>query len=221
VATLNAEPVAIVLAAGASARLGEDKLFLPLGPRRLLEHTLRTYRKATRVKDVVLVVPADRAERFEEFRTPTVHLATNPDPSRGMISSIRAGLASGWAQERDFLVTPADVPFVPPEIVDRIVSEFWARSCKIVLPTFEGLGGHPGMYAQSLRDEFFRRGDTQGAREVLARHRADTVRLHVPEPDVCFDVDTPEDLEMALDPARRWARVSAEAERKRRPYAAG
>jgi molybdenum cofactor cytidylyltransferase len=220
VATLYAEPVAIVLAAGGSERFGSDKLFAPLGKLRLIEHVLRTYRKATRVKDVVLVVSPDRAERCEPLRSANVHLAVNPDPSRGMISSIRTGLESGWAAERDFLLAPGDVPFVPPEIVDRIVQEFWARECKILIPTYEGLGGHPGMYSQSLRDEFFRRGDVQGAREILARTRAQTVRMHVPEPDICFDVDTPEDLEIALDPGARWARVSEEAERKRRPFPA-
>jgi molybdenum cofactor cytidylyltransferase len=219
-ATLYAEPVAIVLAAGRSERFGGDKLFTPLGPYAVIEHVLRTYRRATRVKDVVLVVSPEGAPRYGELRSANVHLAVNPDPSRGMISSIRTGLESGWAAERDFLLAPGDVPFVPPEIVDRIVQEFWARECKILIPTYEGLGGHPGMYSQSLRDEFFRRGEAHGAREILARYRSETVRMHVPEPDICFDLDTPEDLEIALDPGARWARVSAEAEHKRRPYSA-
>ena len=82
---------------------------------------------------------------------------------------------------------------------------------------YQGLGGHPGAYAARMRGEFFLHGDTAGAREVIQRHRQKTVRLNVPDPDVCFDVDTPEDLRIALDPGARWARVQREADERRAP----
>lgn len=206
--TLRTDPVAIVLAAGGGTRFGpEPKLLAPLGKRRLIEWTLRTYEKARRVKDVVVVVPPGGLVTFAFLRSPTVHLVENPDPTPGMISSIRAGLDSGWVAKRDFLLAPADVPFVPPELVDRMVSTFWVRQCRILIPTYEGMGGHPGLYASDLKADFTLHGDAQGAREILMRHRASTVRWAVSEPDVCFDVDTPEDLALALDGGARWARV--------------
>ena len=84
-----------------------------------------------------------------------------------------------------------------------------------MLPAYRGLGGHPGMYAASLREDFFLHGDASGAREVLMRHRGETVRLNLPDPDVCFDVDTPEDLAIAGDPGARWARVERMVEERR------
>jgi molybdenum cofactor cytidylyltransferase len=217
VSTLNTDPVAIVLAAGQSTRMGADKLLTPLGKKRLIEHTLRAYRKAERVQDVLLVVPPGQTARFEPLRTPHVHLVENPDPSRGMISSIRAGLESSWAQERNFLIAPADVPFVPPEVIDRLVKEMATRRCKVVIPTYKGLGGHPGLFSKDLREDFFLHGDKKGTREILFRYTSDTARLHVHDPDVCFDIDAPEDVAMALDAGARWARVEAEVEAKRKP----
>jgi molybdenum cofactor cytidylyltransferase len=215
--TLKSDPVAIVLAAGDSRRMGQDKLLTMLGKKRVIEHTLRTYRKAQRVQDIILVIPPGTTETYAPLRSPTLHLVENPDPERGMISSIRAGLDCGWAQERNFLITPGDVPFVSSEIVDQIVTEFVTRRCKIVLPTYKGLGGHPGLFASELRDDFFLRGDKNGTREILFRHQKDTVRLHVHEPDVCYDIDTPEHLAMAADPGARWARVMDLVEAKRKP----
>ncbi len=215
--TLKSDPVAIVLAAGSSERMGQDKLLTLLGKKRIIEHTLRTYRKAERVQDTILVVPPDKTATYAPLRSPHLHIVENPDPTRGMISSIRAGLDCNWAQERNFLITPGDVPFVPPEVVDQIVTAFVTRDCLIVIPTYKGLGGHPGVFSQELRDEFFRHGDTNGTREILFRHRTETVRLHVPEPDVCFDIDTPEHLAMAADPGARWARVTEMVEAKRKP----
>jgi molybdenum cofactor cytidylyltransferase len=215
--TLKSDPVALVLAAGQSSRMGSDKLLQLLGKKRMIEHTLRAYRKAERVQDVIVVVPPGATPTYEPLRTPHVHIVENPDPTRGMISSIRAGLECGWAQERNFLIAPGDVPFVDPGIVDQIVKEFVTRQCKIVIPTYKGLGGHPGLFSQELREDFFLHGDKRGTREILFRHAKDTVRLHVHDPDVCFDIDSKEDLQIALDAGARWARVEDEVEAKRKP----
>ncbi|MDF1700375.1 MAG: nucleotidyltransferase family protein [Planctomycetota bacterium] len=215
--TLKSDPVAILLAAGESTRMGKDKLLAMLGKKRVIEHALRGYRKATRVQDIILVVRPGATELYEPLRTPQLHIVENPDPSAGMITSIRAGLDCTWAAERNFLIAPADVPFVPPEIIDQIVTTFVTRDCKIVIPTYQGLGGHPGLFAKELSRDFHLRGDTNGAREILFRHQKDTVRLNVPEPDICFDIDRPEDLEHALDPGARWARVEELVEQKKKP----
>ena len=209
-------PVALVLAAGRSERLGADKLLQVVDGKSLIERTLSTFTQSKKVHDVVLVVAPGQGPKLEWLKSLRVHLVENPNPERGMISSIRAALSSAWALERAFLIHPGDVPFVKPEVVDRVVAEFSVRGAEIVLPAYRGLGGHPGMYAASLRPEFFARGDTQGTREVLARHRERTVRLAVHDPDVCFDVDTPEDLRAAADPSARWARVERDVEERKR-----
>lgn len=213
--TLKSDPVAIVLAAGSSRRMGLDKLMAKLGPKRVVERTLLTFRAAKRVPDVLLVIPGGTSKQWAPLRSPTLHLVENPDPSRGMISSIRCGLESGWAQEQNFFLCPADVPFIPAKVVDRMVQTFVTRACKIVLPSYQGLGGHPGLFSSELSHDFFLRGDESGAREILMRHAKDTVRLHVQDPDVCFDIDTPDDLSIALDPEARRARVDAMVEAKR------
>lgn len=213
---LHRDPVVLLLAAGRGSRLGEDKMFVDVGGKRLIERSLRTYRKAERASDVIIVVPGGSADRFAYLRSPHRHIVENPDPTRGMISSIRAGLESGWAQERHFLIAPADVPFVDPAIVDQLVTTFTIRGCKIALPAYRGLGGHPGLYDQSLSQDFFLNGDTSGAREILLRHQQDTVRMNVHDPDVCFDIDTPEDLAIATDPGARWARVEQKVETKQK-----
>jgi len=215
-ATLKSDPIAIVLAAGSSERMGLDKLFAKLGNKRVIERTLLTFRNAKRVEDVLLVIPAGSKEKFAPLRSPTMHLVENPDPSRGMISSIRCGLESGWAQEQNFFICPGDVPFIRPQVVDKMVQTLVTRDCKIVLPSYQGLGGHPGLYATDLSQEFFLRGDESGAREIIFRHAAEVVRMHVQDPDVCFDIDTAEDLSMALDEDARRERVDGQVRAKRK-----
>ncbi len=212
----GSDPVALLLAAGEGSRLGADKPFVDVGGRPLIYRALRPYRKAKRVQDVILVVPKGTRERFEPYRNVRIHIVENPNPEGGMISSIRAGLNCTWAHERNFMIAPADIPYVDPEYVDRIAAAFATRGCKILIPTYKGLGGHPGVFSGNLREDFFLHGDNVGAREIILRYQVDTVRLHIHEPDVCFDIDTPEDLAIATDASARWARVEAEVEAKKK-----
>jgi molybdenum cofactor cytidylyltransferase len=209
-----------VLAAGKGermgpTRLGKHKLLEVVEGKPVIERAVSTFTHSKRVPEVVVVIAKGDMDAFGWLKSLHVHLVENPNPEGGMITSIRAGLGSAWAQERDFLIHPADVPFVKPEVVDRIVREFTTRSAKVLIPAYKGLGGHPGMYASDLRDDFFLRGDANGAKEILFRHRDRTVRLNLPDPDVCFDVDTPADLRIADDPGARWARVEQQAEARR------
>lgn len=206
------QPTAIVLAAGGSTRMGHDKLLLDLGGMPMLQRTVSVFSKASKVGDVLVVVGPQQKPAWQWLASLKVHLVENRDPSKGMISSIRVGLESAWAKDKDFLLCPADVPFVKPELVDKLVVDFRTRGAEVVLPTYRGLGGHPGVYAASLQKEFFLHGDTNGPKEVLMRHRAKTVRIGVVDPDVCFDIDTDADARIAMDAGARWARVEAEVE---------
>ena len=205
-------PSVIILAAGGSSRFGRDKLLLDLGGTPMLQRTVATYTKATKVGDVLVVLGPGQKGAWGWLASLKLHLVENPDPARGMISSIRTALDSSWVKGKDFLVTPADVPFVKPELVDKLVVDFRTRGKEILLPVYKGLGGHPGIFSSSLQRDFFLHGDLQGTREILLRHRDKTLRIAVPDPDVCFDVDTEADARIAMDAGARWARVDAEAE---------
>jgi molybdenum cofactor cytidylyltransferase len=205
-------PTAIVLAAGGSTRFGKDKLLLDLGGTPMLQRTVAAYTHCTKVGDILVVVGPGQKGAWQWLASLRVHLTENPDPGKGMISTIRAGLGSAWAKEKDFLLCPADVPFVKPDIVDKMVVDLRTRGAEVVIPTYKGLGGHPGVYAASLQRDFFLHGDQQGAREVLSRHREKTLRLAVHDPDMCFDIDTENDAKIAMDASARWAHVEAEAE---------
>ncbi len=207
-------PTAIVLAAGSSTRLPGDKLLLDLGGMPMLQRTVDAYAKAAKLGDVLVVLRPGQKEAWSWLQSLKIHLVENPDPSKGMISSIRTGLQSAWAKDKDFLLAPADVPFVKSDLIDRLVVDFRTRRPDALIPVYRGLGGHPGMYSAALQRDFFMHGEKQGAREVLQRHRDRTLRLAVHDPDVCFDVDSPEDARIAMDPSGRWARVDADVEAK-------
>ncbi len=212
---LHGHPVGILLAAGSSRRFGRNKLLEPIGEQSVIERAVGAFRKSRQVDAVVIVHAPGHADDFGWLAGKRVHLLENPDPAPGMITSIRTALRSKYVLEKDFLIHPADVPFVTPEVIDRVVQTFVARPCKIVIPTYRGMGGHPGMFSAELAHDFLIRGDKNGAREILLRHKGATVHLPFHDPDICFDVDSPADLQAAGNASARWARVEAKLEAHR------
>ena len=209
-------PVALILAAGKGTRLGQDKALVHLDGVPLVARALAIYRAAARVGDMVLVVGPERTLDFAAHGGPGVHIVESKNPERGMIASIRAGLRSPCVGDNDFLIAPADMPFIKPGLVDQLIELFYSREVEIALPHYHGLGGHPGVYAASLKEQFFLHGDSAGAREIIDRHQGTCLRVGVTDPDVCFDIDTLNDLDLAMDASARWAQVEARIEARKK-----
>src|SRR5512134_3750212 len=83
----------IVLAAGASSRMGEDKALLPWAGRTFLEHLL-TALENSQVGLVRVVLGANADEVQERIRFGEREVVVNRDWERGMLSSLIAGLDS-------------------------------------------------------------------------------------------------------------------------------
>src|SRR5438046_6825444 len=104
--------VAVVTAAGSAERFGGKKLLTPIDGEPLLDHTIDALLEGG-VAEVIVVVGRDARGELERdvnaMLDPRVRAVENPDPSRGMFSSIQAGVAQ--AQGDAIVVMPGDMPF--------------------------------------------------------------------------------------------------------------
>ncbi|MGH2492035.1 MAG: nucleotidyltransferase family protein [Candidatus Limnocylindria bacterium] len=187
--------VAIVTAAGSAERFGGKKLLAPIAGEPLLDHTIRSLLEGG-VNEVILVVSSEArrelARDVSAMSDPRVRPLENPDPSRGMFSSIQIGVAT--ANGDALLVLPGDMPYVRPETVRAVIAKYRERGA-IVSPRYKGKRGHPVVMPLSLRDEIAATPATGNLHEVIRRHPGEPVDLEVNDPGVVRDVDTPADLE--------------------------
>ena len=127
--------VAVVPAAGSSSRFGSAKLLADVDGEPLLNRTLRSLLDAGLAQVVVVRSPTAPLDGADLARHPNVTLVTNPDPARGMFSSIQTGLAA--AAGSPIVVLPADMPFVRSETVRAVAGEC-ERTGRVVVATFRG-----------------------------------------------------------------------------------
>lgn len=191
---------AVILAAGASTRMGSPKALLTAPSGRPFVSAIVRALAAASVTDIVVVTGAEHDRIVEAMRTdaPSVdpRFARNPDPSRGQLSSLWVGMDAAVTSETEALiVTLVDVPMVDPATVATVI-EAWRRTrAPIVRPAVGGRHGHPVIFDRSVFDELRAAPLDQGAKTVVRAHAGEVLDVPVGDEGSLVDVDTPQDYE--------------------------
>ena len=190
----------VVLAAGASTRMGRDKALLPWPPANPGGGTFLSAAIETlgAFNDLVIVVAGGN----EAAITPIVDAAggfivQNPAPQQGQFSSLQVGLHEVLRRGRDAaMVTLVDRPPVQAATLEALAEEFksvlaigkWA-----LVPEYEGRHGHPILVSREMIEAFLRAPGTATARDIEHQNQSHIEYFTVNDPLVAMNVDTPED----------------------------
>ena len=182
---------AIVLAAGRSRRMGQFKPLLPFGDRTVIDHCINNLRRGG-VENIVVVVGHRAADLQKHLQTANVVLAVNPDPDSKMSDSVARGVSQIPSSTKAILITPVDHPAVPAEVVTCII-ESWQNGAGLVVPTWEGRGGHPVLVDSAYRNELLGLDPDRGLRGLFGSHPGQVTRLTVDSSYIARDMDTWDD----------------------------
>jgi molybdenum cofactor cytidylyltransferase len=190
----------IILAAGASTRMGRDKALLPWPPgsassETFLSAAIRSFSPHT---EMVIVVAGKNSEAV----APLVYaegafLVENPDPDRGQFSSLQIGLQEVLSRGRDAaLITLVDRPPVKQATILSLISAFhqalrqqkWA-----VVPEFEGKHGHPYVASREMLEAFLKAPSNSTARDIEHANQKFIEYFAIADALVTANIDTPED----------------------------
>jgi molybdenum cofactor cytidylyltransferase len=184
--------VAIVPAAGNAERFGGQKLLAPIKGEPLLDWTLWPLLDGGIDQVVVVTAPDADLSPAQFLRDGRVRVVVNPEPARGMLSSIQTGLALVTGDP--ILILPADMPFITSSTVSE-VRRACAERQRIIVPVYRGKRGHPIAVPAVLRRTILSAPPESTLKEALAANMAVRVELPVTDPGVLRDVDTRQDLE--------------------------
>ena len=217
--TFHHTTAAIILAAGASTRMGggRHKLLLPLGDRPVLAHVLDAA-LASRARPIVLVL-GYQAERVRALipmynQHPDITIIDNPDYLQGMSTSMKLGIQallslSGYRKAIASTVDSAlfltgDQPLITEEIIDSVIEAFeLSRQAgkRIVAPLYAGQRGNPVLFDAGLFAELLEVTGDEGGRSLLKRHADEVATLETGNVAASYDVDTWEAYQQVV---RTW-----------------
>ena len=180
---------AILLAAGRSSRMGAFKPLLPFGNKSVIECCI-DYLREGGVEEIVVVL-GHRAGDIRQ-QVSGVEFAVNPDPDSPMGASIAAGVRELPETAGATLIALVDHPAVPPTVVSTLL-ESWKSGARLVIPTWQGRGGHPVLVDLSFKAELLNLPESGGLRALFDAHRNDVTRVPVASPFIARDMDTWDD----------------------------
>ncbi|MBI4310338.1 MAG: NTP transferase domain-containing protein [Chloroflexi bacterium] len=189
---------AVLLAAGESTRMGQQKALLPWRGVTLLQHQVGMLLEAG-VSEVV-VVTGYRSERLRPLLQafPRTTAALNLRYRTGKSSSVRAGLRAIDPHAEAVLVLSVDQPRAAT-VVRAVIEAHAAGEALITYPSYQGKGGHPVIFSAKLLPEMLRVQEShQGLREVVERHRDSMRKVEMGDPGVLLDLNRPEDYQRAM-----------------------
>ena len=200
---------AVVLAAGAASRFGSVKLLAELGGRPVLQHVLDAL-DAQGLAEVVVVLgdDADAIERAIEWRGE--RRVRNPDPGRGLSSSLSVGLESISPTAAAALIVLGDQPGLRADTVRALLAQPADAKRPVIVPRYDDdAARNPVLLGRTAFELALEASGDRGLGPVLASH-PELIR-EVPVAGSNPDVDTPADLARAIE-ASWGARVRANRE---------
>jgi molybdenum cofactor cytidylyltransferase len=184
-------PIAgIILSGGASRRMGSPKALLRFQNETFLDRLIRIF---SMVCDPIIVVLGLHADPIQSgiARGSDVLFALNPDPERGMLSSLQCGLALVPSAAGAAMFVPVDHPHIEVSTVETLAARFRADRAPVTVPTYAQEHGHPVCIARSIVDELLALPPEAKASDVIHRHVGQTVYVEISDPAIVSDVDDP------------------------------
>jgi molybdenum cofactor cytidylyltransferase len=193
----------VILAAGASSRMGRPKALLPVGRPGdcFLTHLVATLR-AGGVEEVLVVLGADAAvvRPVAEQVAPPLRVVINPDFARGQLSSLLVALdvvdRPGMSA---IVIAPVDVPLIGVETIRALLAAYRRSRAPIVRPARGDQHGHPVLIDRALFADLRAADPAVGARAVFQAHQSSAVDVVVDDDGAFVDIDTPEEYQRYVD----------------------
>lgn len=184
----------IILAAGKSTRMKENKLLLKINDTTLIEQVVSNAIRSN--ADETVVVLGHEAEKIREKLTPfDCKLVVNDRYHIGQSESVKVGLSGIGKDSEAVVILPADVALIDPQCINKVIDEHKDSGSRIVVASYQDKSGHPILLGSSLFPEIARIDeDTFGLKAVLDRHRTEVRYIDMGTESVLVDIDTEDDF---------------------------
>ncbi len=185
----------IVLAAGTASRMGRNKLVLPVRGKPMVAHAVEAATVAG-LDPVIVVTGHESAAVRQAIGEAQVAFVQNENFSRGLSTSLRAGIGAVPPNCEGAVVLLGDMPAVTASLVEKVVQAFdLAEDRAICVATAQGERGHPVLWGRQFFPELEALDGDAGARAVMGRYPNLVCEVEAGDAAPLADIDTPEALE--------------------------
>lgn len=184
---------AIIMAAGLSKRMNQDKLIMKIKGKYIFEFIFEKINKCTDYFQEVIVVAKDDIilAKATEFGFIAVK---NEVSHLGQSESLKLGIKKSCKVD-GYMFFTADQPFISEETIKKLINAFEKSPNNIVLPYYNGIKGSPVIFPEIFKEQLLKlEGDT-GGKIIIKDNWNKTIKVHIYSLNEHIDIDTIEDYD--------------------------
>ncbi|HWR53057.1 MAG TPA: nucleotidyltransferase family protein [Bryobacteraceae bacterium] len=186
----------IILAAGASSRMGRPKPLLSVGTETFVDRLIRSMSSACSPVIVVLGYSAEEI-RSGMKRAGEAEIVMNERCSEGQLSSLQRGIAAIPETAEAVMFTPVDHPHLRTSTFTALAERFKETDAPAIVATHGERRGHPVLVSRAAAGRIAALPPDSRASDVV--HGPDTLYVDVDDPGVVEDIDDPETYRRLLE----------------------
>ncbi|OUL20169.1 4-diphosphocytidyl-2C-methyl-D-erythritol synthase [Nostoc sp. RF31YmG] len=188
----------MILAAGASTRMGTPKQLLHYQGRSLVQY-ITEIAIASVCNPVIVVLGAYSEQIRPQINHLPVSIVENLDWAWGMSASINSGIQflHNLSQNIEAVVIVlCDQPFLSPQIINQLVDAYYSTKKPIVACEYAGTLGVPALFSKIFFSELAELQGTSGAKKVIHNNLSQVFSIPFNQGNI--DIDTPKDYQNLL-----------------------
>jgi molybdenum cofactor cytidylyltransferase len=184
----------ILLAAGDSTRMGSPKALLQYKNATFIDTILNNLQEAG-CSPIISILGRSAELICEQTNVHQFQCYRNPDPSRGMLSSLKIAIGKLPSRSDGFIMALVDHPAVKAETYELLFRKASSKPDRIIIPEYQGHRGHPVYFGKEFFSALLQTADELGARKVIDNYFKQVEYLPVEDSGIMVDIDTFEDFQ--------------------------
>ncbi|MDJ0509300.1 MAG: nucleotidyltransferase family protein [Crocosphaera sp.] len=188
----------MILAAGASTRMGTPKQLLSYQGLSLLGKTIKTALSSV-CQPIVVVLGAYEQQIKAEVELSDVSIVENPNWHLGMGATIAQGMLfilSSFQGIDAVIISVCDQPFLSTEIINNLVTSYHSTGKPIIACQYADTLGVPALFNHRFFEELTLMKETAGAKQLIKTYKNQV--FSIPFVSGAIDIDTPEEYQKLL-----------------------
>ena len=179
----------VLMAAGLSTRMGQNKLLLPFGEKSVIQHTLDNL-IASRACETIVVIGSKAIKMHQAVSDRDVIVVYNPDYTNGMSTSLKTGIRMVNESVKYIMIALGDQPFISSLSYNYLIDATQKTSKLFLVPTYHGERGNPIMMSAKLCSELYRQDGDIGGRELLKKYSEDMCEIPLEDEGIVINMNT-------------------------------
>lgn len=187
---------AIIMAAGLSKRMNQNKLKMKIGDKHIYEYIFEAVKNCTGYFKDVIVVAKDN-DVLRKASEAGFNYVKNEESFLGQSVSIRLGVQKAGLVD-GFMFFVADQPYIKEKTIKKLLKAFEENPDKIIIPRFNQTNGNPVIFPYAFREQLMNLSGDAGGKSIIKKNSDGLLNVDLKSDYEFSDIDTMEDYDRAV-----------------------